>query len=361
MQRHERGTCVYLYARSSHTTEPACHRCYFMELLKDIFCPDGTRTCLFGNKKKTLETVLIRTKNNTDVVVAPLFHNCTMGCTGCMETDMPQGTNPVPVNYKDFPYHLSLTVCYHAYNDMFGDLDTCRIVAGPRITDSRNLIISFTGPGEPLQNISLVREAGRTAKNARRFLGYQNVSLAVSTVMSGPGLHEITDIAIRHGLLISAGFILHSPLDEKRRKMIPAHDTSVLPVERCFLALREHDDKLKGNATTMDEYDARKTCMSDIWYCLKSGVNDSMEELTELTRLAAEYKIPVKITYDPWKNGRKMEQIGKTWQKSLQKNGICAEFYHPESINGKCPCCLPELSYWKDMVPIIQDGNGGNS
>lgn len=298
----------------------------------------GERICMFEDGWKSAEMSLSE-QEGTDTVCISTHHRCNMGCKTCQFTEEWKNNTSVPVQYRDFAYCLALTTCEPMVYDLFGNLDECKTVAGPRITDNKTLVLSFAGMGEPLFNIPLIREAARLIKYIKRFLHYENVEIRMSTVLPEASLHRVTDIALKYCTSIRVSLMLHSALDNKRRNMVPFQGIPVLSVEKCFKSIRMHMDKLSADVNIINQYNRTDAgnIMSDVWYLLMEGINDSKKELSELQWLAKKYSIPVTLAC--MKEKPETTKKAEIWKRSLLEDGIKACIFH---VYGGAPfCSLP--------------------
>jgi 23S rRNA (adenine2503-C2)-methyltransferase len=85
-------------------------------------------------------------------------------------------------------------------------------------TEALQPSIVFMGQGEPLHNLTEVRQAIKVL-NDRSLLGVGNRQMTLSTVGFLPGISSLKDFP-----RINFALSLHSPFEEERRKLIPIND-----------------------------------------------------------------------------------------------------------------------------------------
>lgn len=124
--------------------------------------------------------------------------------------------------------------------------------------------VVFMGMGEPMLNLKNVRAAvRRIAEPALGALGWRQVT--ISTVGIVPGIEELREADLGVHLAIS----LHAPDDATR--------ADLLPMGRRF--------DVQDVLAAADRYQAGSGRITTIQYCLLAGVNDSLAQARDLSRL----------------------------------------------------------------------------
>ena len=124
--------------------------------------------------------------------------------------------------------------------------------------------VVFMGMGEPMLNLTNVLAAvKRIADPALGTLGWRQVT--ISTVGIVPGIEELRDADLGVQLAIS----LHAPDDATR--------ADLLPLGRRF--------DVQDVLSAADRYQASSGRITTIQYCLLAGVNDSLAQARDLSRL----------------------------------------------------------------------------
>ena len=124
--------------------------------------------------------------------------------------------------------------------------------------------VVFMGMGEPMLNLKNVLAAvKRIADPALGALGWRQVT--ISTVGIVPGIDELREADLGVQLAIS----LHAPDDATR--------ADILPMGRRF--------DVQDVLAAADRYQASSGRITTIQYCLLAGVNDSLAQARDLSRL----------------------------------------------------------------------------
>ena len=139
--------------------------------------------------------------------------------------------------------------------------------------------IVFMGMGEPMLNLRNVLAAvKRIADPALGAFGWRQIT--ISTVGIVPGIEELRDADLGVHLALS----LHAPDDTTR--------ADLLPIGKRF----EVQDVLAA----ADRYQASSGRITTIQYCLLDGVNDSLAQARDLSRLLAGRHMRVNLLrYNP--------------------------------------------------------------
>ena len=124
--------------------------------------------------------------------------------------------------------------------------------------------VVFMGMGEPMLNLRNVLSAvGRMADPALGALGWRQIT--ISTVGIVPGIEELREADLGVQLALS----LHAPDDATR--------ADLLPMGRRF--------DVQEVLAAADRYQASSGRITTIQYCLLAGVNDSLAQARDLSRL----------------------------------------------------------------------------
>ncbi len=139
--------------------------------------------------------------------------------------------------------------------------------------------VVFMGMGEPMLNLRNVLAAvRRIADPALGALGWRQVT--ISTVGIVPGIEELTEADLGVHLALS----LHAPDDATR--------ADLLPMGRRF--------DVQDVLAAADRYQASSGRITTIQYCLLAGVNDSLAQARDLSRLLAGRHMHVNLLrYNP--------------------------------------------------------------
>lgn len=139
--------------------------------------------------------------------------------------------------------------------------------------------IVFMGMGEPMLNLRNVLAAvRRMADPTMGALGWRQVT--VSTVGIVPGMDELREADLGVHLALS----LHAPDDATR--------ADLLPMGRRF--------DVREVLAAADRYQAHSGRITTIQYCLLAGVNDSLAQARDLSRLLQQRRMHVNLLrYNP--------------------------------------------------------------
>ena len=126
--------------------------------------------------------------------------------------------------------------------------------------------VVFMGMGEPMLNLkNVIAAVRRMADPALGALGWRQIT--ISTVGIVPGIEELREAELGVHLALS----LHAPDDATR--------ADLLPMGRRF--------DVAEVLAAADRYQASSGRITTIQYCLLAGVNDSLAQARELSRLLA--------------------------------------------------------------------------
>ena len=139
--------------------------------------------------------------------------------------------------------------------------------------------IVFMGMGEPMLNLrNVIIAVKRIADPALGAFGWRQIT--ISTVGIVPGIDELTEADLGVHLALS----LHAPDDATR--------ADLLPMGKRF--------DVQDVLAAADRYQARSGRITTIQYCLLDGVNDSLAQARDLSRLLAGRHMHVNLLrYNP--------------------------------------------------------------
>ncbi len=262
---------------------------------------DGSLKRVFESEdKRIVEMTLLFNRENKDVVCVPTHHFCNLGCKMCHLTNSNVKRPMIKILGSDFIKCLMETLT----------------IEGIRITDKKNLLISFMGVGEPLLNLELIEYVKAHEYYLKEVLGYEHIGYAISTMMPNDNVSKLADIVNRESIPLKVHFSMHTPDDEKRFKLIPS---TCVSVREALDYLSYYRSVILSNDELMSEYihNHRTNDVVEIHYTLIDGVNDSDEELRMLVELLKQYKITIKfIRFNPI-NGMIPSRKEEMWINTL--------------------------------------------
>jgi 23S rRNA (adenine2503-C2)-methyltransferase len=198
---------------------------------------DGTLKTLFRTRDgHPVEAVLMRYRDGRRSVCVSSQSGCPLTCTFCATGQMRFGRNLTASEILDQALH-------------FRRLETLTHVV-------------FMGMGEPMLNLDNVLEAARRLPD----LGVTHRRTTISTVGWLPGLRRFVDEVEEP---IRLAFSLHAPNDVLRSELMPVNDR--YPLEDVLAECRRYRE-LRGRKIFVE-------------YVMLGGVNDRVEQATELARV----------------------------------------------------------------------------
>jgi 23S rRNA (adenine2503-C2)-methyltransferase len=252
-----------------------------------------------GSDNIPLEVSYIRKNDGKDILCVPTQTSCKMGCKFCHLTGL-----EIPAKNLAPEEILALVKAALEF----------------QCPDNPTLLISFMGAGEPLLNVPGLIES---AKLIQALPGYQNIRFAVSTIIPSPkSFVEFTHQVIDNKLPFKLHWSLHCIKPGVRRKLMPAA-TSVIQ----SLSLLSKYQKLTGQPV-------------EIHYTLMDGVNDTAEDLEEISCLV-DKKMTIKLLkFAPHANEPTLVESLSTLQfkTQLEERGFTVEIYSPpgRDIGSSC-------------------------
>ena len=325
------------------------------------FNDDSIKSVFKTEKNEIIEMTLIQNKEYEDVICVPAHHFCNLGCKMCHLTNNKLNKKMVPIRINDFMESL-------IYSLRVQNTTTKR-------TDKKRLLISFMGVGEPLLNLELIKKVYKYESIIKENLGYESIAYALSTMMPNYNLKELTEYVNETNMPLKVRFSLHSPIDEKRKELIP--NTRVNVTDAIDL-LKYYSDTIRENKSVMGKHKLhhKSDDLVEIHYTLINGVNDTKEELNEFIRLISDKGITVKfIRFNP-KDSMSVSKEESLWCTSLKEANIkvktytppgkeigasCGEFtrhYYHEEIESNMD--LQEFNNWKKKHQIYESQRTDN-
>jgi 23S rRNA (adenine2503-C2)-methyltransferase len=193
-----------------------------------------------------------------------------------------------------------------------------------------NLVVM--GMGEPLANYDNLLKA-LAILNAPWGGGIGARKITVSTSGLAPQIHRLADEPFQFRLAIS----LHGARDETRSK--------IMPINRKY--------PLKDLTAACDYYQQKKGRMITFEYILIAGMNDSLEEIPPLARLARRLHAKVNlIPYNtveglPWK--RPSETAQEAFLKALENEKVTATLRREKGHDIDAACGQLRLKTEKEL------------
>ena len=201
---------------------------------------DGTVKYLFElNDGNCIESVVMRYHHGITICVSSQV-GCRMGCKFCAST--------IGGLYRNLSAGEILNQIIFAQKDL-----------GERISN-----VVMMGIGEPMDNYNNVIKFLHNVNHPEGLnIGYRHITISTCGIVKG-----INDLA-NEGLPINLAISLHAHNDKIRDKIMPIN----------------HAYKIKDVISACDEYFKKTKRRISFEYSLIHGVNDSMENADELTRL----------------------------------------------------------------------------
>ncbi len=186
---------------------------------------------------------------------------------------------------------------------------TGQVLSVERIEGIRVTNVVYMGMGEPLDNFDNVVKSIRII-NSRAGLELGARKITVSTCGFIPEMKKLRSIGLQVELSVS----LHAVSNNVRDKLVPINRK--YPLEVLIKACREHYEHT-GRIVTLE-------------YTLISGINDSLEDAAELSRIAKQIKGKVNLLVcndiPGWGGGRiSMERI-KAFRQKIVAGGVTATY-----------------------------------
>ncbi len=302
---------------------------------------DGTLKSVYEEDKKIIEMSLLFNKEDKDVVCVPTHHFCSLGCKMCHLTNKGLNKEMVPITVDYFIPCL---------------IDTLTI-DGKRRTSKENLLISFMGVGEPLLNLELIEEVYKIESYLKEVLGYRHIGYAISTMMPNDNMKKLNDLVLKLGIPLKVHFSLHTPIDERRKELIPS---TKVTVEDALKSLMDYRFSFQQMPDLVSEYKwlHRTTDPTEIHYTLIANVNDTEEERKAMISLLKQYPISIKfIRFNPI-HELERSQNETSWVYSIQKEipSLRIKTYSPPGKEVGSSCGEFTKHYYHEEIETEEEG-----
>lgn len=241
---------------------------------------------IFQDPQGVIEVSHINTKVDRDILCLPTFYGCTLKCKFCHITTS-------GLDFKMTPIKSSVLLEI--------------INAIPKHRKEKQL--SFMGMGDPLLNPAMVNNLCGIFPRT-----------SISTIFP---VRTIPDLDQN----IKVHYSLHHPIDEIRKRLIPAN---TLSIKTALKYLLERDTP------------------GEIHYTLIKGINDSSEALSCMMSLIKNFPVVVKfLDFNPTADLEKSngDVVGK-WITSLSRH-TKVEFYTPPGRNIGSSCGEFSMHFYK--------------
>ncbi len=268
-----------------------------LQVLERQISEDGTQKFLFGLPDgETVESVFMRYSYGNSVCVSSQV-GCRMGCRFCASTLDGLRRGLMPSEILDQIYRIA-------------------VLTGERVSH-----VVVMGTGEPLDNYdALLRFLRLITDEEGMNLSGRNIT--VSTCGIVPRIYDLA----KEDLPITLAISLHAPNDEKRSAIMPIAEK--YSIEQITQACRAYFNTT-GRRITFE-------------YSLISGVNDSMQDADELSRIAGPLSahinlIPVNpVRERGYRQGTRASI--SAFKMRLEKNGINVSIRRVlgRDIDGAC-------------------------
>lgn len=179
--------------------------------------------------------------------------------------------------------------------------------------------IVFMGMGEPFLNYNNVWEAIRIINDGEAFnVGARKISVSTSGIVEG--IKKMAD----EKLQVNLGISLHAPTDELRRELMPVAEKY----------------PLKKLIKSIDDYIAKTSRKVMFEYLMIKGVNDTMENAEQLSKLLNKplYMVNL-IPYNPTGKFKPSDKKTiKNFKDYLEKRGVFAtqRYEFGQGIDAAC-------------------------
>lgn len=295
-------------------------------IFKD-FQDESLKYVFRDDENKIIEISLLFNKEKMDVVCVPTHHFCNLGCKMCHLTNKGLNKKMKRIELNYFMESLLKTLV---------TLEQDNLV---KRTNKKQLLISFMGVGEPLLNLELIKGVYEQENLIKEVLGYDNINYAISTMMPNDNVLKLIEMVDTLNIPLKLHFSLHTPIDEKRKELIPS---TKVDIEEALNYLIKYREVIQNNRIIMDSYMKfhRTNDPVEIHYTLIDNINDSDIELDILCNLLKKYNIPIKfIKFNPI-NDLKISENEKKWVSVISDrvDGLRIKTYSPpgREIGSSC-------------------------
>jgi 23S rRNA (adenine2503-C2)-methyltransferase len=217
-----------------------------------------TRKVLFSLRDaNTIESVLMRYHDRQTACISTQA-GCGMGCTFCATGEGGLARNLSAGEIVAQAIYLAGEIRQAEIKRATNREGIGQIPVHP-VTN-----VVLMGMGEPLANYAATWQAIETLTHPRGYnLGARRITL--STVGLAPGIRRMAE----EGLPVNLAVSLHAPDDELRNRLVPVNQR--YPLADLMGAVRDYVEKSRRRVT--------------IEYALIAGVNDGLDQATELATL----------------------------------------------------------------------------
>lgn len=201
---------------------------------------DGTIKAVYQGIDGIIETTLLKNKveRDIDVYCVPTHHYCNLGCKMCHLTKEGYSQPMKPLSADSLIESV---------------IRTAHSSEGNKRTENKLGWLSFMGVGDPLLNFGMIKEVFEREEEIKEACEYEDITYALSTMMPlGFGsrvlfeqkerraydLNEIRDYVFMEGMPLKIHFSLHNPIDNERKELIPAAESTVKSCLKTFVNLK---------------------------------------------------------------------------------------------------------------------------
>lgn len=312
---------------------------------------DGTIKYVFKNKENNIiEMSLLFNKKDIDVICVPTHHFCNLGCKMCHLTNNNLNKKMKKIELNDF------------LEAMFKTLVLLKDDMLIKRTNKNKLLISFMGVGDPLLNLELIKGVYLNEKLIKDELNYSDINYAISTMMPNDNIKVLTEMVNELSIPLKLHFSLHTPVNEKRKKLIPSTNVTI---EEALQYMLDYRNLILENNAIMNSYIKfhRTTDPVEIHYTLIEKINDSNEELKLLCNLLQKHKIPIKfIKFNPV-NELKISEKEIIWVGTIKNTikDLRIKTYTPPGRQIGSSCGEFTKHYYHEEIETIEEQNEFNN
>lgn len=277
-----------------------------MELQRTIQSKiDKTIKYIYELEGQTIEFSYIDNGTGKDIICVPCQTMCNMSCTFCHLTD-----HVGKIKLRNLShYHI-----VNGVNDIITELDL----------GGRELLISYMGCGEPLDNWEEVFESMLEIK---KLGGLKNLRFGMATMLpkkDWSDFFKLTESVIKTKLNLKIHLSLHFTDNETRLKWMPA----AFDVKASVDALNFYNH-ITGNPT-------------EVHYTIMDGVNDSNKDVQRLEMLMRGSDATIKFMRYSEKesldvHATAMERIEEIMDE-MANEGFNVEYYEPPGLDIGASC-----------------------
>ena len=276
---------------------------------------DGTIKYLLKlGAKDLVEAVFLKNDGDYNTLCLSTQVGCKMGCVFCAS------------NKARFVRNITAA-------EMAGE-----VYAVERDTSQKITNIVLMGIGEPLDNFAeTVRFLRLMHESDGANMSYRNMTISTSGIAD-----RITDLA-DEGMPVNLSISLHNAFQDRREGIMPIAKKYDL---ESLLMAQDYFFKRTGRRVSFE-------------YTLIHGVNDTREDLSELTHLFSHKNVHINLIalneIDEYEQKPPTNRQMRDFAKSLQQNGITTTIRKPQGldINGACG----QLRRLEEKEKEFEDGN----